>query len=114
MGESFHNVYVYQIIMMYTLNILQCYLSITPVSYYIPLSSQRRPVYLKRGYEARWTFGLKEFSLWSPRPPELFLDPPLELPKPETGYLFFFFFWACHTACGILVPQPGIESGPQQ
>ena len=21
----------------------------------------------------------------------------------------FFFFWQCCTACGILVPQPGIE-----
>ena len=24
----------------------------------------------------------------------------------------FFFFWSCHTACGILVPQPQIELGP--
>ena len=23
----------------------------------------------------------------------------------------FFFFWPCHVACGILVPQPGVESG---
>ena len=23
--------------------------------------------------------------------------------------LVFFFFWPCHAACGILVPQPGIE-----
>ena len=22
-----------------------------------------------------------------------------------------FFFWPCHLACGILVPQPGIEPG---
>ena len=25
---------------------------------------------------------------------------------------FFFFFWPCHAACGILVPQPGIEHVP--
>ena len=24
----------------------------------------------------------------------------------------FFFFWLCHTACGILVPQPGIKPPP--
>ena len=24
---------------------------------------------------------------------------------------FFFFFWSYRTACGILVPQPGIEPG---
>ena len=24
---------------------------------------------------------------------------------------FFFFFWSHYTACGILVPQPGIEPG---
>ena len=24
----------------------------------------------------------------------------------------FFFFWPHHTACGILVPQPGIEPRP--
>ena len=23
-----------------------------------------------------------------------------------------FFFWPCRMACGILVPQPGIEPGP--
>ena len=22
---------------------------------------------------------------------------------------FLFFFWSCHVACEILVPQPGIE-----
>ena len=26
--------------------------------------------------------------------------------------LFFFFFWPCRTACGILVPQPGIKPMP--
>ena len=26
--------------------------------------------------------------------------------------LSFFFFWPCHTACGILVPRPGIEPVP--
>ena len=25
---------------------------------------------------------------------------------------FFFFFWPCGMACGILVPQPGNEPGP--
>ena len=25
---------------------------------------------------------------------------------------FFFFFWRHHIACGILVPQPGIEPAP--
>ena len=24
----------------------------------------------------------------------------------------FFFFWLCHTACGILVLRPGIEPAP--
>ena len=24
-------------------------------------------------------------------------------------FFFFFFFWPCHSAYGILVPQPGIE-----
>ena len=31
-------------------------------------------------------------------------------------YFFFFFliftFWSSHTACGVLVPQPGIEPVP--
>ena len=26
--------------------------------------------------------------------------------------LFIFIFWPCGAACGILVPQPGIESVP--
>ena len=26
----------------------------------------------------------------------------------------FFFFWPHHAACGMLVPQPGIEGGPRQ
>ena len=30
----------------------------------------------------------------------------------SSATFFFFFFWPCHTACGILVPQQGIESGP--
>ena len=25
-----------------------------------------------------------------------------------------WFFWLCHTACGILVPRPGIKSGPPE
>ena len=29
-------------------------------------------------------------------------------------FIYFFFFWPCCTAYGILVPQPGIEPGPQQ
>ena len=35
----------------------------------------------------------------------------LSLP-PDLSHKFFFsflFFWPSHTACGILVPQPGIE-----
>ena len=27
-------------------------------------------------------------------------------------HLFFFFFWLYHTACGILVPWPGMEPMP--
>ena len=27
-------------------------------------------------------------------------------------YLFYFAFWPCHAACGILVPQPGIKPVP--
>ena len=29
-------------------------------------------------------------------------------------FLFCFGFWLCHKACGILVPQPGIEAGPTE
>ena len=25
---------------------------------------------------------------------------------------YYYFFWPRHVACGILVPRPGIESGP--
>ena len=28
--------------------------------------------------------------------------------------LFFFFFWLCYAASGMLVPQPGIEPHPWQ
>ena len=38
---------------------------------------------------------------------------------PQSLLNFFFlnsapmnFFWPCHTACGILVPQPGTEPEP--
>ena len=27
-------------------------------------------------------------------------------------YIYLFFFWPCHTTCGILIPQPGIETVP--
>ena len=27
-------------------------------------------------------------------------------------FTFFFFFWLHHSACGILVPQPGTEALP--
>ena len=30
------------------------------------------------------------------------------------SFLFFFFSWPHHTACGILVPQTGIEPRPRQ
>jgi len=30
------------------------------------------------------------------------------------NYYYYCYFWACHTTCRILVPQPGIEPGPQQ
>ena len=30
----------------------------------------------------------------------------------EQKCLSFFFFWPHRVACGILVPQPGIEPGP--
>ena len=30
------------------------------------------------------------------------------------NYYYSCYFWACHTTCRILVPQPGIEPGPQQ
>ena len=26
---------------------------------------------------------------------------------------FLFVFWSCSTACGILVPRPGMEPGPE-
>ena len=29
-------------------------------------------------------------------------------------FFLSFFFWPCHTACGILVPGPGIEPRPWQ
>ena len=31
--------------------------------------------------------------------------------KPHSSF-FFFMFWLHHAACGILVPQPGIEPTP--
>ena len=39
----------------------------------------------------------------------------VQLPLPRDKHLFFFFlilFWPHHMACGILVPQAGIESKP--
>lgn len=33
--------------------------------------------------------------------------------KKKVFYFFFFFlFWLCCVACGLLVPQPGIEPRP--
>ena len=32
--------------------------------------------------------------------------------KRHPSALLFFFFWPCHTACRILVPQPGIKPVP--
>ena len=29
----------------------------------------------------------------------------------SVNFFFFFWWWACHVACGILVPQLGIELG---
>ena len=29
-------------------------------------------------------------------------------------FVCFSFFWPCHMACGILVPQPGIELRPSK
>ena len=36
----------------------------------------------------------------------------LTFPRVPFEPFFFFFFWPCHTACGILVPQPGIKPVP--
>ena len=36
----------------------------------------------------------------------------LEYRLSESGHFFFFLFWLHHTACGILVPWPGIEPVP--
>ena len=30
----------------------------------------------------------------------------------NTTFILFFFFWPCHVACGILIPQPGMEIAP--
>ena len=30
----------------------------------------------------------------------------------ESGFFFLFLFWPCFMACGILVPQSGIELFP--
>jgi len=27
---------------------------------------------------------------------------------------YVYFFWLCHTTCGISVPQPGVEPRPEQ
>ena len=27
-------------------------------------------------------------------------------------FFFFFFFWLGHVACGLSIPQPGIEPAP--
>ena len=32
--------------------------------------------------------------------------------EPLILFPFFFFFWPYHTAGGILVPQPGIQTAP--
>ena len=33
--------------------------------------------------------------------------------RQEPQIIDFFFFWPHRTVCGILVPWPGIEPGPQ-
>ena len=33
-------------------------------------------------------------------------------PQRDGGFFCFVFFWPLRAACGILVPQPGIEPGP--
>ena len=30
----------------------------------------------------------------------------------KTAFKNYYYFWLYSTACGILVPQPGAESGP--
>ena len=43
------------------------------------------------------------------------LSSPLNIGEPgaqTSDLFFFFFFWLCHVACGILVSQPGIETAP--
>jgi len=35
-----------------------------------------------------------------------------ELASGSTNQLKTFVFWLCHTACGILVPRPGIKPRP--
>ena len=37
---------------------------------------------------------------------------PKEKGLEQKSEFFFFFFWLYHTACGILVPWPGLEPGP--
>ena len=41
----------------------------------------------------------------------LFKDTEMRLAQGNSAVClsFFFFFWPCHAACGILVPQPGIK-----
>ena len=41
--------------------------------------------------------------------------PPGKSPDFKILFIYFiFYFWLHHVACGISVPQPGIEPGPPQ
>ena len=37
-----------------------------------------------------------------------------DFPRPSPVSLPLFFSWLCRTACGILVPQPGLELGVEK
>lgn len=69
----------------------------TLVRYYILLSSQRQPIYPKRGCEAKCAFG-PEFRAQSLQPPELFLELPLEQATAPAAW-------------GILIPKQGLNLG---
>ena len=57
--------------------------------------------------DSSWFMEILALALHVPTVANLTSSPPLQ--QFCTSY---FFFWLCHMACGILVPQPGIEPAP--
>ena len=54
------------------------------------------------------SMGFSRQEYWSGLP----CPPPRNLPKPGIEPTSLFFFWPCHTTCGISVPWPRIKPAP--